>query len=194
VVTHKTNSVASGCSKSIGKSKTAFLNENECASKITDLKFYPTPDRNHVTTTVTYPQTPPVGGNHSPYWADCSGTVYAEPIANENAVHMLEHGAIWITYNEKTLPASDLNVLEKLVQGVNFMALSPYPDLKTPLSVQSWGYQLFLQKATDPRLTTFINDLKLNQQTTPEYGATCSQPTFIASPSTFGHPLFAPAT
>ena len=25
---------------------------------------------------VTYDTTPPVGGNHSPYWADCSGTVY----------------------------------------------------------------------------------------------------------------------
>ena len=53
---------------------------------------------------VKYDTTPPIGGNHSPYWADCSGTVYSAAIANENAVHMLEHGAVWITYGP-ALPA-----------------------------------------------------------------------------------------
>jgi hypothetical protein len=181
------------CTKMIGTATPTFLNELVCAKNISGVAFYNTPNRQHVTTNVTYPQTPPVGGNHSPYWADCSGTVYAEPIANENAVHMLEHGAVWITYNDKTLPAGDLAVLEKLVNGVDYMALSPYPGLKTPVSVQSWGYQLFLQKATDPRLAKFINTMRLNPETTPEYGATCSQPTFIAHPSTFGSPLFQPA-
>ena len=26
--------------------------------------------------------------------------------------------------------------------------MSPYPDLKTPISLQSWGYQLFVTSAT----------------------------------------------
>ena len=135
-----------------------------------------------------------MGGNHSQYWADCTGTVYNTPIANENAVHMLEHGAVWITYNAKTLPASQLVELKKYVTGIDRMALSPYPNLKTPISLQSWGYQLFVQKASDPRIAKFIATLKYNPKTTPEVGATCSQPTFIQHPSTFGHPLWVPVS
>jgi hypothetical protein len=146
----------------------------------------------HVSGPIKYDSSPPVGGDHNGYWADCSGTVYSAPIANENAVHMLEHGAIWITYNAKTLPASQLAALKKLVNGQDHMALSPYPDLKTPISLQAWGYQLFVQKASDPRIQQFISALRYNKQTTPEYGATCSQPTFKAHPSTFGHPIDGP--
>jgi hypothetical protein len=148
----------------------------------------------HVEGSIKYDSTPPVGGNHSQYWADCSGTVYAKPIANENAVHMLEHGAIWITYNAKTLPASQLTKLKSYVEGQDRMALSPYPNLKTPISLQAWGYQLFLNNASDPRIAQFISTLRYNQKTTPEYGASCSQPTFKQHPSTFGHPLWTPAT
>ena len=151
------------------------------------------PNYTHVPGIIHYDATPPVGGNHSQYWADCTGTIYSHPIANENAVHMLEHGAIWVTYNAKTLPASQLAILKKDVAGVDRMALSPYPNLKTPISLQAWGYQLFAKKATDARINEFIADLKYNPKITPEYGATCSQPTFKDHPSTFGHPLWVPA-
>ena len=42
--------------------------------------------------------TPPVGGVHNPTWQNCMGDVYDAQIANEHAVHSLEHGAVWITY------------------------------------------------------------------------------------------------
>jgi hypothetical protein len=148
----------------------------------------------HVEGDIKYDATPPIGGNHSQYWADCTGTVYAKPIANENAVHMLEHGAIWITYNANDIKGSDLDKLKSYVSGIDRMALSPYPNLSTPISLQAWGYQLKLQKADDPRIAQFIAALKYNQKTTPEYGATCSQPTFKQHPSTFGHPLWVPAS
>ncbi|MGH3627918.1 MAG: DUF3105 domain-containing protein, partial [Sciscionella sp.] len=151
------------------------------------------PNHEHVEGVLTYDSTPPVGGNHSQYWADCSGTVYPKAIANENAVHMLEHGAIWITYNVKTLPAAQLATLAKLVSGVDRMALSPYPDLKTNISLQAWGYQLSVNKASDPRIQQFISALRYNPKITPEYGASCSQPTFKTNPSTFGHPLWVPS-
>ncbi|MDQ6850357.1 MAG: DUF3105 domain-containing protein [Actinomycetota bacterium] len=182
-----------GCTKMIGNNSSTYLNELVCAKDIKGVTFKPEANRNHVTTTVNYDSAPPVGGNHSAYWADCTGTVYSNAIANENAVHMLEHGAVWITYNPKTLPAGELDTLRKLVAGQDRMALSPYPNLKTPISLQSWGYQVFVDKASDPRVQQFINDLRYNPRTTPEYGAICSQPTFKVHPSTFGHPLFAPA-
>jgi Protein of unknown function (DUF3105) len=150
------------------------------------------PKHDHVTTTVKYDTTPPTGGNHSGYWADCNGTVYAQPIASENAVHGLEHGAVWITYRQG-LPAGDVAKLAQDVTGQKFVFMSPYPNLKTKVSLQAWGYQLFVNDVTDPRITEFLA-LKQNPKITPEAGASCDQPTFKAHPSTFGHPLFAPAS
>ena len=187
-----TPSANGGCSKMIGSASSSFLNENQCAKDINGVTFHQEPNRNHVAGVIKYDVTPPVGGNHSPYWADCSGTVYANPIASENAVHMLEHGAIWITY-KPGLAQSEITTLSGLVSGVNYMAMSPYPDLDSPISLQSWGYQLKVDSASDPRIQTFITALRHNPKTTPEYGATCSQPTFKAHPSTFGTPLAQPA-
>lgn len=148
--------------------------------------------RGHVSGTVQYASYPPEGGNHNGYWADCTGTVYAQPIANENAVHALEHGAVWITYRPD-ISADDLAALTKLVQGNDRMMLSPYPDLQSPITLQTWGYRLAVSSPTDSRIPTFVGLLRYNPQTTPEYGATCQQPTFKAHPSTFGSPLDGPA-
>jgi hypothetical protein len=141
----------------------------------------------HKSGVISYTESPPFGGPHAPVWADCTGTVYPNQIANENAVHDLEHGAVWITY-KPGLPADQLDVLTKLVAGVPYMLLTPYEGLKTNVSLQAWGYQLFVDSATDKRVKTFIKDLKLNQKNTPELGASCTNATFKTNPSTPGHP------
>jgi len=141
----------------------------------------------HRTTPISYPDSPPMGGPHSPIWADCTGTVYPNQIANENAVHDLEHGAVWIAYRPG-LPSDQLDVLTKLVSGNQYMLLTPYAGLKSPVSLQAWGYQLFVNSAKDKRVKTFIKDLKVNQTNTPELGASCSNPSFKTNPSTPGHP------
>ena len=141
----------------------------------------------HKTTVISYAESPPMGGPHAPIWADCDGTVYPKQIANENAVHDLEHGAVWITY-KPGLPADQLDVLTKLVAGQPYTLLTPYEGLKSNVSLQAWGYQLFVDSATDPRVEQFITALRLNQKNTPELGASCSNPTFKANPSTPGHP------
>jgi hypothetical protein len=142
----------------------------------------------HKTTVIDYgSDSPPFGGPHSPIWADCTGTVYPKQIANENAVHTLEHGAIWITY-KPGLAADQLDVLTKLVAGNQYMLLTPYAGLKSNVSLQAWGYQLFVDSASDPRVQAFISDLKLSRTNTPEYGASCTNAAFKTSPSTPGHP------
>ncbi len=165
--------------------------EVAAAKAITGMQYRPEPDHTHVFTTVKYNTTPPTGGDHSQIWADCSGTVYTQAIANENATHMLEHGAVWITYRPG-LPAAQVAALAKLVNGVDRMAMSPYPGLKTAISLQAWNYQLFVDSASDPRIEQFIAALRDNPKTTPEQasGVTCSDPAFKAKPSTFGHPIF----
>lgn len=162
------------------------------ASRIPGIQVQTGLPRNHQTGTIQYAGDPPVGGNHNPYWADCTGTVYSQPIANENAVHALEHGAVWITYRPD-ISSDALAQLTSLVQGNDRMMLSPYPNQQSPVSLQSWGYRLAVDSPADSRVATFISLLRYNPQTTPEYGATCAQPTFKAHPSTFGSPLDGPA-
>ena len=51
----------------------------------------------HVTGPVDYTITPPVGGPHNAVWMNAG--VYTKPVPTERAVHNLEHGAVWITYD-----------------------------------------------------------------------------------------------
>jgi hypothetical protein len=163
--------------------------ELPAAAKITGVTYHVEALHDHTEGHVKYDVTPPIGGLHNGFWADCTGTVYSKAIANENAVHMLEHGAIWITYNAGQVKGAQLTKLKSYVSGINQLALSPYPGLKTPISLQAWGYQLKVDSASDPRIAQFISALKNNQKTTPEYGASCSNPGFKSHPSTFGHPI-----
>src|SRR6266516_905290 len=137
------------------------------AAKISGVAVQSFPSRQHKTTPIKYAQSPPFGGEHAPEWADCTGTVYAQPIRGENAVHSLEHGAIWITYRPG-LSTAEVDALKRRVSGIDYMLMSPYTGLKTKLSLQSWGHQLFVDSVDDKRIDTFIKDLKHNVTLTPE--------------------------
>lgn len=113
---------------------------------------------------------PPVGGDHDPVWQNCG--IYAEPVGTGNAIHSLEHGAVWVTYRPG-LPAEQLDVLTDLARGKPYMLLSPFPDLKSPVVLTAWGVQLELDDASDPRAATFVEKYLQGEQT-PEPGAACS--------------------
>ncbi len=136
----------------------------------------------HVTTEVDYKESPPVGGPHDPFWADCTGTVYDIDIRHENAVHSLEHGAVWITYNPDEVSAADVAKLAKLVEGENGRMLSPYKGLDAPISLQSWNHQLKVDSADDARIKQFADFLTLRSGEYPEPGASCENPDFAANP------------
>jgi hypothetical protein len=135
---------------------------------------------------LTYKYSPPVGGTHNPNWQRCLGDVYDAPIANEHAVHSMEHGAIWITYRPD-LPKAQVEQLAKKVRGNDYMLMSPYPNLDKPISVQTWGYQLKVDNASDGRIDEFIRDLKQVSQVEP--GATCSTGDIITETGTTPHDL-----
>ena len=130
---------------------------------------------------IRYAETPPIGGEHANAWADCTGTVYPNPIRPQNAVHSLEHGAIWITYRPD-LAADQVETLRKKVDGVEQMLMSPYPGLKSAISLQAWGHQLAVDNASDERIDEFIDDLRLNPANAPEPNGTCVNPEFKATP------------
>ena len=136
----------------------------------------------HVTTEVTYAESPPVGGEHDGTWADCTGSVYQIDIRNENAVHSLEHGGMWVTYDPAAVSQDDISTLTTLVEGTSGRMLSPRPGLAKPISLQAWDNQLMVESATDPRVKQFADFFTFNPDSTPEMGATCESPQFLASP------------
>ena len=147
----------------------------------------------HVTTNVDYTENPPVGGPHDPYWADCTGTVYDIDIRHENAVHSLEHGAVWITYDPSVLSSDDVSKLADLVNGNSGLLMSPYTglattsDLGTPISLESWNHRLGVDSVDDPRIQQYIDFFTYGSDADgtslyPEVGASCQNPDFASDP------------
>lgn len=132
----------------------------------------PRPARGHDDTLVFDGlELPPAGGEHFNVWQNCG--IYAEPIQTGNAVHSMEHGAVWITY-QPDLPADEIAALEQLVRGQTFLLLSPFPDQRSPIVLTSWGIQLELESASDRRVDNFIERYRLGSLT-PELGGVCTQ-------------------
>ncbi|MCC9685734.1 MULTISPECIES: DUF3105 domain-containing protein [Streptomyces] len=128
--------------------------------------------REHVTKSVDYPVTPPVGGDHNPVWMNCDGDVYEDEINTTNAVHSLEHGAVWVTYNGDA-PKADVEALAAKVKKTPYTLMSPVDGQKDPLVLTAWGHQRTVKGATDPAVDAFLGKFVQGQQT-PEPGAACT--------------------
>ncbi|MEV5796554.1 DUF3105 domain-containing protein [Streptomyces collinus] len=128
--------------------------------------------RTHVTTKVSYPMHPPVGGNHNPVWLNCNGDVYPKPVQDENAVHALEHGAVWVTYTAKA-PKADVDALAAKVKTTPYSLMSPYENQAAPLILSAWGHQVAVKSASDPEVDKFFATYVQGKQT-PEPGASCT--------------------
>jgi hypothetical protein len=111
-----------------------------------------------------------VGGNHAPLWQNCG--FYDAPIASENAVHSLEHGAVWITYQPDLAP-EQVDLLRRLARRQTYVLVSPYPNLPAPVVASAWGHQLGLNSADDPRLNQFVRAFRLGPQA-PEREGPCT--------------------
>ncbi len=152
----------------------AIMNQTQ-SRPLAALKTYGPQVQSHTTAPVTYEQTPPVGGPHDPTWQNCG--IYHQQIRNENAVHAMEHGALWITYRPD-LNTDELALLRELASGQRYLLLSPYPDLPAPIVASGWGVQLTVESAGDARLANFITEYMQGPQT-PEPGAPCTGGTGI---------------
>lgn len=115
----------------------------------------------HTQGKLTYKMAPAVGGTHNNDWQNCMGDIYDAPIAQEHAVHSLEHGAVWVTYRPD-LPKDQVDKLADRVRGVEKTFMSPYEGLDSAVSLQAWGYQLKVDNADDERIDDFIKTMRVN--------------------------------
>ncbi len=146
------------------------VNNFQQTADIAGVQYFSGLTAEHTAETVKYAQTPPVGGDHNDTPLNCG--IYDQPVPSENAVHSLEHGAVWVTY-QPDLPQTEVDKLQQLVRGHSHLLLSPYPDLPQPVVASGWGVQLQVPGADDPRLARFLKKYEQGPQT-PERGAVCS--------------------
>ena len=96
----------------------------------------------HVTDPVDYSDPPPAGGDHDGCWAPFG--VHEDPLAPENWVHNLEHGAV--VYLHDCLPgcADDLAAIEAMTATLTegTWLITPYEGLTTRFAAISWGVRM----------------------------------------------------
>ena len=144
-------------------------------SNIEGVQFLPDPGRGHANGDLEYASEVPSGGVHNPVWQNCG--IYDEPIRRENAIHSLEHGAVWVAY-EPGLPADQVEVLRETVTqarrtfGQPMVLLSPQPDLEAPIVLAAWRVRLEVEAASDERISDFLAAYQVGPFT-PEPGASC---------------------
>lgn len=161
----------------IGSVSSVLLMENNNENQLTETAKKPIDgvqsfdglSQTHTSTPLTFSETPPTGGDHAPTWIKCG--IYTSPISTSEAVHSLEHGAVWIAYRPD-LPAEQIEALSNTVRSNAYQLLSPYLGLSSPVVASAWGKQLKLESAQDPRLAIFLKAYTQGPQT-PEPGAPC---------------------
>lgn len=104
-------------------------------------------------------EAPPTNGKHDPLWQNCG--YYPRQINDRHAVHSLDHGVVWITY-QPDLPQQQVNELRSYARQ-NYVIVSPYPGQSAPVTATSWRVQLELQSATDPRLRQFVDQFRVSE-------------------------------
>ena len=111
---------------------------------------------------------PPMGGPHNPTWQNCG--IYDTPVEAQYAIHSMEHGAIWITY-QPDLPIDEVQVLEDVALKNGRILLAPYPEQTSQVVLTAWDLQLELNSVTDERLEKFVD--RYTNTRGPERGASC---------------------
>ena len=118
---------------------------------------------------IEYDRSPPTNGDHDPLWQNCG--FYSEPIQNRHAVHSLDHGVVWVSY-DPDMPPEEVDALRPYGEE-RYVIVSPYPGLRAPVVVTAWRNQLDLDGVDDPRLRQFVDQFRVSE-TAPLSGNGCT--------------------
>ena len=125
------------------------------------------------------PGEPPAGGPHfdgptcvppngGPKCGPWPAGVFGQPVPDGNAVHSLEHGLVWITYNPGLVSGEAIDILEDIAGDFRRdVILSPRPQNSMAVAAVSWGRVLRLEAPDEQLLKDFI---RANRDRSPEPG------------------------
>lgn len=146
------------------------VDKNPDAAEMDDVAVYAYFGGMHSNDPITYAENPPVGGEHADIWQNCG--FYDGAVSSEQAVHSLEHGAVWITYSPDLAEEQRVR-LQELTREHDYVLISAFTGLPSPIVATAWNHQLVLDDLDDDQLNEFIRRFKLNDES-PEPGAPCT--------------------
>ncbi len=107
-----------------------------------------------------YNSNPPTSGWH--YQRDASWGVHEAEIPDEQAVHNLEHGGIWISY-QPTLDQASADKLREIARRYRSkVILTPRARDDSKIALAAWGKLDALESLDEGRIVTFIKSF-INQ-------------------------------
>ncbi len=126
------------------------------------------PTSNHVPDGSLGPNPPltPAGGPH--YVQPLRAGIYEQQIPDGNAIHSLEHGMVWISYQPDEVTAPTFETIEGIASDFGRdVILSPRVENSSPIIVVSWGRRLVMEDVDEQLVRDFITT---NRNRSPEPG------------------------
>ncbi|MHB8871469.1 MAG: DUF3105 domain-containing protein [Candidatus Doudnabacteria bacterium] len=109
-----------------------------------------------------YNSNPPTSGPHYVQQADWG--VYEKPLLDEQLIHNLEHGGIWISY--KDIDEQTKRGLESIArENPGSVVVAPRPNNDSKIALASWGRLQKLDNFNEAEILSFI---KSNINNSPE--------------------------
>lgn len=103
---------------------------------------------------IPYNSNPPTSGPHSVN--PQSSGIYDKELIDEQVVHSLEHGGVWIAY-KPDLPKDQIDALNKIVRKNRAkVILSPRSKNDSPIALASWTRLAKLDKPDEKTILKFI--------------------------------------
>jgi len=122
----------------------------------------------HIQTDATheaYNSNPPTSGSHNAQPANWG--IYQSELLDENLIHNLEHGGIWISYND--IDSDTKTKIENLAKKYpNKMIVTPRSKNDSKIALASWTRLLKLDVFDEAVIVDFI---KANKNKSPEPNA-----------------------
>lgn len=108
----------------------------------------------------------PAGGPH--YVNPLRQGSYDQPVSDGNAIHSLEHGMVWITYQPDEVSEADLQIMNDVASDFGRdVILSPRVENSSPIIIVSWGQRLTMDEPDEQLLRDFVTT---NRNRSPEPG------------------------
>lgn len=114
-----------------------------------------------------YNSDPPTSGPHWP--APVKNGVYDNELADEQLIHNLEHGHVWVLYRPDVSDEVK-NRLKEIVEGDNWkVVMAPRAKNDTAIALVAWGRLLKMDEPDYEKVKDFINTYRnRGPEKTPE--------------------------
>jgi hypothetical protein len=139
----------------------AFEQEIDVVSLEGKVEEFEIEGANHVSPgqSVSYNTNPPTSGSH---WANPADWRFNDKeLPDEQLVHNIEHGGIWITY--KDLDEVSINKLKSIAKNnSNSVVITKREENDDPIVIASWGRMIRLSEVDEAMIQKYI-DTYINQ-------------------------------